>query len=58
MSSMIALALFAASALSEAIADAVVFDVDLDAGFVDDLVDHLSARSDNVSDLIRIDLGS
>ena len=34
---------------------AVVVDVDLHARLVDDLVDHLSARSNNLADLIRVD---
>ena len=31
---------------------AVVLDVDLDAGLLDDAADHLAARSDQVADLI------
>ena len=35
---------------------AVILDVDLDAGALDDLVDGLSALTDDLSDLLRIDL--
>ena len=34
---------------------AIVLDIDLHAGFVDDLVDHLAAGADDLADLVRID---
>src|SRR6266700_6541801 len=35
---------------------AVVLDVDLGAGLLDDLADHLAARADHVADLVGVDL--
>src|SRR3989344_1372378 len=34
----------------------VILDIDRDTGLIDDLIDHLAARPDDISDLLRVDM--